>query len=232
MSHLPGVLFFWKDPERPIDMILLQSDQSKSFGKEEHLCYWEIRLTGIAEDIILSFSLTLRFSSNQYSFTTVRKLADMQSNISGYMSAMTTGYGALSQQINDLVSERISLRFFQEDGGERAGVPPMNMAPFPPQVHSSESSSQQPATPARYRMSRGVQTITDFCVSVQEMETRYSVAWRNDDHQFFNRYKKIVNCIKEYAVIHSVSEKTSVKIAEANRLCSFVANIFAIFHFI
>ncbi|KAL0072990.1 hypothetical protein F4703DRAFT_1937414 [Phycomyces blakesleeanus] len=31
MSHLPGVLFFWKDPERPIDMILLQSDQSKSF---------------------------------------------------------------------------------------------------------------------------------------------------------------------------------------------------------
>ncbi|OAD65673.1 hypothetical protein PHYBLDRAFT_175850 [Phycomyces blakesleeanus NRRL 1555(-)] len=70
MSHLPGVLFFWKDPERPIDMILLQSDQSKSFGKEEHLCYWEIRLTGIAEDIILSFSLTLRFSSNQYSFTT------------------------------------------------------------------------------------------------------------------------------------------------------------------
>ncbi|OAD73939.1 hypothetical protein PHYBLDRAFT_168362 [Phycomyces blakesleeanus NRRL 1555(-)] len=39
MSHLPGVLFFWKDPERPIDMILLQSDQSKSFGKEEHLCY-------------------------------------------------------------------------------------------------------------------------------------------------------------------------------------------------
>ncbi|OAD75724.1 hypothetical protein PHYBLDRAFT_166950 [Phycomyces blakesleeanus NRRL 1555(-)] len=71
MSHLPGVLFFWKDPERPIDMILLQSDQSKSFGKEEHLCYWEIRLTGIAEDIILSFSLTLRFSSNQYSFTTL-----------------------------------------------------------------------------------------------------------------------------------------------------------------
>ncbi|OAD77436.1 hypothetical protein PHYBLDRAFT_164349 [Phycomyces blakesleeanus NRRL 1555(-)] len=62
MSHLPGVLFFWKDPERPIDMILLQSDQSKSFGKEEHLCYWEIRLTGIAEDIILSFNLTLRFS--------------------------------------------------------------------------------------------------------------------------------------------------------------------------
>ncbi|OAD71627.1 hypothetical protein PHYBLDRAFT_147376 [Phycomyces blakesleeanus NRRL 1555(-)] len=55
MSHLPGVLFFWKDPERPIDMILLQSDQSKSF----------------AEDIILSFSLTLRFSSNQYSFTTL-----------------------------------------------------------------------------------------------------------------------------------------------------------------
>ncbi|OAD67724.1 hypothetical protein PHYBLDRAFT_188963 [Phycomyces blakesleeanus NRRL 1555(-)] len=70
MSHLPGVLFFWKDLERPIDMILLQSDQSESFGKEEHLCYWEIRLTGIAEDIILSFSLTLRFSSNQYSFTT------------------------------------------------------------------------------------------------------------------------------------------------------------------
>ncbi|OAD74898.1 hypothetical protein PHYBLDRAFT_144251 [Phycomyces blakesleeanus NRRL 1555(-)] len=31
MSHLPGVLFFWKDLERPIDMILLQSDQSKSF---------------------------------------------------------------------------------------------------------------------------------------------------------------------------------------------------------
>ncbi|KAL0091409.1 hypothetical protein J3Q64DRAFT_1819129 [Phycomyces blakesleeanus] len=31
MSHLPGVLFFWKDPERPIDMILLKSDQSKSF---------------------------------------------------------------------------------------------------------------------------------------------------------------------------------------------------------
>ncbi|OAD74329.1 hypothetical protein PHYBLDRAFT_144776 [Phycomyces blakesleeanus NRRL 1555(-)] len=55
MSHLPGVLFFWKDLERPIDMILLQSDQSKSF----------------AEDIILSFSLTLRFSSNQYSFTTL-----------------------------------------------------------------------------------------------------------------------------------------------------------------
>ncbi|OAD73250.1 hypothetical protein PHYBLDRAFT_168603 [Phycomyces blakesleeanus NRRL 1555(-)] len=69
MSHLPGVLFFWKDSERPIDMILLQSDQSESFGKEEHLCYWQIRLTGIAEDIILSFSLTLRFSSNQYSFT-------------------------------------------------------------------------------------------------------------------------------------------------------------------
>ncbi|OAD80297.1 hypothetical protein PHYBLDRAFT_137849 [Phycomyces blakesleeanus NRRL 1555(-)] len=32
MSHLPGVLFFWKDPERPIDMILLKSDQSKSFA--------------------------------------------------------------------------------------------------------------------------------------------------------------------------------------------------------
>ncbi|OAD66984.1 hypothetical protein PHYBLDRAFT_151922 [Phycomyces blakesleeanus NRRL 1555(-)] len=31
MSHLPGVLFFWKDPERPIDMILLQSEQSKGF---------------------------------------------------------------------------------------------------------------------------------------------------------------------------------------------------------
>ncbi|OAD71048.1 hypothetical protein PHYBLDRAFT_148268 [Phycomyces blakesleeanus NRRL 1555(-)] len=31
MSHIPGVLFFWKDPERPINMILLQSDQSKSF---------------------------------------------------------------------------------------------------------------------------------------------------------------------------------------------------------
>ncbi|OAD73963.1 hypothetical protein PHYBLDRAFT_64914 [Phycomyces blakesleeanus NRRL 1555(-)] len=31
MSHIPGVLFFWKDPERPIDMTLLQSDQSKSF---------------------------------------------------------------------------------------------------------------------------------------------------------------------------------------------------------
>ncbi|OAD66942.1 hypothetical protein PHYBLDRAFT_70301 [Phycomyces blakesleeanus NRRL 1555(-)] len=30
----------------------------------------EIHLTGIAEDIILSFSLTLRFSSNQYLFTT------------------------------------------------------------------------------------------------------------------------------------------------------------------
>ncbi|OAD79961.1 hypothetical protein PHYBLDRAFT_163014 [Phycomyces blakesleeanus NRRL 1555(-)] len=74
MSHIPGVLFFWKDPERPIDMTLLQSDQSKSFGKEEHLCYWEIRLTGIAEDIILSFSLTLRFSSNQYSFTTILKI--------------------------------------------------------------------------------------------------------------------------------------------------------------
>ncbi|KAG2191772.1 hypothetical protein INT47_012822, partial [Mucor saturninus] len=39
MSHLPGVLSFWKDPERPIDMILLQSDQPESFGKEEHLCY-------------------------------------------------------------------------------------------------------------------------------------------------------------------------------------------------
>ncbi|OAD67045.1 C2H2-type zinc finger transcription factor [Phycomyces blakesleeanus NRRL 1555(-)] len=35
MSHLPGVLFFWKDPERPIDMILLQSDQSKSFDPFE-----------------------------------------------------------------------------------------------------------------------------------------------------------------------------------------------------
>ncbi|OAD72683.1 hypothetical protein PHYBLDRAFT_168948 [Phycomyces blakesleeanus NRRL 1555(-)] len=43
MSHLPGVLFFWKDPERPINMILLQSDQSKSFGKEEHLCYWRLK---------------------------------------------------------------------------------------------------------------------------------------------------------------------------------------------
>ncbi|OAD69770.1 hypothetical protein PHYBLDRAFT_148959 [Phycomyces blakesleeanus NRRL 1555(-)] len=32
MSHLPGVLFFWKDLERPIDIILLQSDQSKSFN--------------------------------------------------------------------------------------------------------------------------------------------------------------------------------------------------------
>ncbi|OAD65394.1 hypothetical protein PHYBLDRAFT_176161 [Phycomyces blakesleeanus NRRL 1555(-)] len=79
MSHLPGVLFFWKDLERPIDMILLQSDQSKSFGKEEHLCYWEIRLTGIAEDIILSFSLTLRFSSNQYSFTTQTMKEEMSS---------------------------------------------------------------------------------------------------------------------------------------------------------
>ncbi|OAD80094.1 hypothetical protein PHYBLDRAFT_59137 [Phycomyces blakesleeanus NRRL 1555(-)] len=34
MSHLPGVLFFWKDLERPIDMILLQSDQSKSFAQK------------------------------------------------------------------------------------------------------------------------------------------------------------------------------------------------------
>ncbi|OAD78066.1 hypothetical protein PHYBLDRAFT_164944 [Phycomyces blakesleeanus NRRL 1555(-)] len=40
MSHIPGVLFFWKDPERPIDMTLLQSDQSKSFGAWEngHTC--------------------------------------------------------------------------------------------------------------------------------------------------------------------------------------------------
>ncbi|KAL0096495.1 hypothetical protein J3Q64DRAFT_1827556 [Phycomyces blakesleeanus] len=36
MSHIPGVLFFWKDPERPIDMILLQSDQSKSFDNTLH----------------------------------------------------------------------------------------------------------------------------------------------------------------------------------------------------
>ncbi|OAD79667.1 hypothetical protein PHYBLDRAFT_162725 [Phycomyces blakesleeanus NRRL 1555(-)] len=31
MSHFPGVLFFWKDPKSPIDIILLQSDQSESF---------------------------------------------------------------------------------------------------------------------------------------------------------------------------------------------------------
>ncbi|OAD69923.1 hypothetical protein PHYBLDRAFT_171946 [Phycomyces blakesleeanus NRRL 1555(-)] len=41
-------------------------------GFEHQICVLkEIRLTGIAEDIILSFSLTLRFSSNQYSFTTL-----------------------------------------------------------------------------------------------------------------------------------------------------------------
>ncbi|OAD66343.1 hypothetical protein PHYBLDRAFT_175401 [Phycomyces blakesleeanus NRRL 1555(-)] len=132
----------------------------------------------------------------------VRKLADMQSDISRYMSAMTTGYGAPSQQINDLVSGRISLRFFQEDGGERAGVPPMNMAPFPPQVHSSGSSSQQPATPA----SIFKQSLLKWC---KLPEFQGSMLFESEKIGYFDQHSSNCNIINLEEVDHNVSHQVT-----------------------
>ncbi|KAL0082300.1 transcriptional activator of glycolytic enzymes-domain-containing protein [Phycomyces blakesleeanus] len=74
---------------------------------------------------------------------------------------------------------------------------------------------------------KGVQTITELWKEwhtglfggfpVYEMETRFGDSLKEGDRQSFNIRKKIVECIKEYAVNNSISEEKAVELAEENR---------------
>ncbi|KAL0080016.1 hypothetical protein J3Q64DRAFT_1864649 [Phycomyces blakesleeanus] len=74
MVDLPGVLLFWKDPERLIDLILLQPDRPESFYFPTRDILPDIKGDSSKELLEttygkLSLYLTLRFSSIQFSFT-------------------------------------------------------------------------------------------------------------------------------------------------------------------
>ncbi|OAD75561.1 hypothetical protein PHYBLDRAFT_166795 [Phycomyces blakesleeanus NRRL 1555(-)] len=121
----------------------------------------------------------------------VRKLADMQNVDSKFCREVLREFGVFHQKIDDLVSGRIPLQSLQEDGGKRCGARSTEVQAFPVLANNSGPISQLPDIPVRYRMSRDVQMVPDLwrewhvglsgCVSVHEMETRYGVAWRNND---------------------------------------------------
>ncbi|OAD65891.1 hypothetical protein PHYBLDRAFT_152915 [Phycomyces blakesleeanus NRRL 1555(-)] len=110
MSHLPGVLFFWKDPERPIDMILLQSDQSESFVETSGIA--ALLLDGGHTEHSL-FKIPLKLDVNSMS-SMISK--DMFHDVSQTMQDIMKSMNPLLEHVPfgeiSLSLEEISVRFY------------------------------------------------------------------------------------------------------------------------
>lgn len=160
-----------------------------------------------------------------------RKITAMEANVVNSLNGIRQTVDSLSTALSDLTSGRVYLQF------AGAGAIPSDNGEAPTTTNTQEpysiadtSSQGEPhrTTPPRYRMSRGVKSVTDLWrewysglgggYAVNDLELRYGASWRNNDRQFYNRRKRIIDEIKKYATVHSVTEETAVGIAENRRI--------------
>jgi hypothetical protein len=166
-----------------------------------------------------------------------RRVNTMQANVMGSLNRIEQRLDALTSQISDLTSGKVYLRFANDSSNEQrcTDVPSGELNTSPSnatngQATASSSRNQASTTPV-YKMSRAVKTLPDLwrewhtglpggysIIELEEISTVNAPSWRADDGQFFYRRNRTINCIKDYAEEHSVTEETALNIAEQYRL--------------
>jgi hypothetical protein len=157
-----------------------------------------------------------------------RRVGAMEANLMGSIHTMQQTIQALATQVTDLTSGRLYLRFAGRNN-EMTSIPTETSNSVEvAQYIQNNSTSNSSITMPRYRMSRGVKTIKDLwrewftglngCSSINDLEILHGASWRNDDRQFYNRRKRIIDEIKKYAQLHSITVEAAVDYAEQKRI--------------